>query len=61
MFRCHRCGALFEDPIKVPFCYEDMFGVSSFFRDKHYGTYDSCPDCGSDDVELIEDNDEDKE
>lgn len=61
MYRCIDCGEVFDEPESREFCYEDYCGVSSLFRDRHYGTYDACPECGSEEIEKVfEDEDEEE-
>ena len=46
MYKCPECGAIFEEPEYETVCYEELYGVSSMFYDRHYGTFASCPECG---------------
>lgn len=47
MYKCPECGEIFEDPEYETVCMEELYGVSSMFRDSHYKTFASCPHCGS--------------
>lgn len=51
MYYCNRCKNEFEEPDIEVFCYEDEYGVSGWFNDRHYGHRYECPICGSDDFE----------
>ena len=46
MYKCPECGAIFEEPEYETVCYEELYGVSSMFYDRHYGTFANCPECG---------------
>ena len=46
MYKCPECGAKFEEPVYETVCLEELYGVSSMFRDMHYKTLASCPECG---------------
>ena len=45
-YKCPECGVIFEEPEYETVCFEDLYGVSSMFPDRHYGTFASCPRCG---------------
>lgn len=53
MFRCIKCGVMFEEPDSRRFCYEEEYGVSSMFSSRNYGHYDVCPECGSENIEEV--------
>lgn len=46
MYRCPECGAIFDEPEYETVCFEELYGVSLMFRDRHYGTFANCPHCG---------------
>ena len=46
-YRCPECKEIFEDPDFIEICWEDEYGVSSMFRDRHYGVVAECPECGA--------------
>ena len=39
----------------MEYSYEDYFGVSSMFRDRHYFILHECPSCGSEEIEEYSD------
>ena len=41
MYRCPECRKTFEEPNFETVCMEDLYGVSSMFRDRHYKTFAS--------------------
>lgn len=45
-YKCPECGAIFEEPEYETVCFEELYGVGSMFRDRHYGTFANCPECG---------------
>lgn len=47
MYRCPECGAIFDEPKYETVCFEELYGVSSMFPDRHYGTFANCPECDS--------------
>ena len=58
MYVCERCGSKFSDPDTRTYCKEEYNGVASLFGSRTYGTYDVCPECGSEDVDqTYEDED----
>lgn len=50
---CENCGAVNDEPDHVSYCKEDYNGVADQFGYSTYGTYASCPDCGSEEVKII--------
>ena len=58
MYKCARCGEIFDEPEYKEFCFESYYGVSSMFSDKHYGTAPICPNCGTEDIEDYYEGDE---
>ena len=54
------CGSYFSEPDAIRYCYEEYNGVSSLFSDRHYGYYQACPYCGSEEINSYCE-DEDKE
>ena len=55
MYQCDRCREMFteEEAESVSFCYEDYYGVSSLFQDRHYGDYIVCPHCGCEELTEV--------
>lgn len=51
MYRCEFCREIIEEPEQRQICYEDEYGVSSLFPDKHYGYVSVCPGCGAEEIE----------
>ena len=61
MYRCPSCLRTFDYPDYVEVCFEDLYGVGSMFRDRHYGTIANCPYC-NEPIDTMEDEiDEDDE
>lgn len=58
MWVCDNCGAEFDEPEQEQESYENYYGVSSMFSDRHYFTLQVCPNCGSEDI--VEEDDEDE-
>lgn len=57
MYDCSCCGARFEELDSSSFCYEDVYGLTHDFPDRHYGSFACCPECGSgewDEVYILE-------
>ena len=50
MWICDNCGAEFDEPEQEQESYENYYGVSSMFSDRHYFTLQVCPNCGSEDI-----------
>lgn len=61
MYKCNHCGEIFEYPAGKDYCYEEYCGVSSLFGDRHYGTYECCPVCESEDFDPYHPDDEEEE
>lgn len=60
MYVCEECGSMFDEPESVRYCLEEYNGVSSLFGNRHYGYYEACPYCGSEEIESKwEEDDED--
>ena len=61
MFKCCDCGEIFnESEAEVKrICLEDEYGVSSMFTDRHYQDIITCPNCGSEELEVYYEEDED--
>lgn len=51
MYRCERCGEIFDEPDSKEICFESYYGVGSMFQDRHYGSVAICPECGTEDIE----------
>ena len=60
MYRCYNCKAEFDESDVELTSYEDYYGVSSMFRDRHYFSLEVCPNCRSEDIEEIDDEEEDE-
>ena len=58
MYKCDDCGSVFNEPDSVRYCYEEECGVTSLFGDRHYGYYDACPYCGSEEINSYYEEDE---
>ena len=58
MYICEMCDSRFSEPKSVKYCLEDYNGVGSMFPDKHYGYYDACPYCGSEDIRSYSEDEE---
>lgn len=61
MYYCNDCKETFEEPDRIEFCYEDEYGVSGWFQDRHFGYRYECPYCGSSDMEEDYEEHEDEE
>ena len=48
---CHRCQTIFSEPGSQSYCYEEYNGVADLFGDRHYGSYEVCPECGSEEFD----------
>ena len=59
-YRCDNCGETFEEPDYELTSYEDYYGVSSLFPDRHYMYLSVCPNCGSEDIEEFDDEEEEE-
>lgn len=63
MFRCGGCGCVFADD-EVQYervCWEDYYGVGGMFDSRNYGDLMTCPHCGSDDIEELDEEDEEED
>ena len=58
MYKCEDCGSVFDEPESVRYCYEEEYGVTSLFGDRHYGYYDACPFCGSEEIHSYQEEDD---
>jgi len=47
VWRCERCGEIFDEPEYVEECAESYYGVSSLFGNYNYISFAICPECGS--------------
>lgn len=50
-FTCSDCGAEFDEPDETMVDLEEMYGVGGAFGDHHWGYMETCPECGSEDIE----------
>lgn len=57
-YKCIDCGEIFDTPDYESYCFEDYNGVSSLFPDRHYGHYEVCPYCGSEEIRCYYDDEE---
>lgn len=60
MYKCIDCGREFDEPESETVAWEDYYGVSSMFPDRHYGYITVCPFCGSEEFDEIEEEEEDE-
>ena len=60
-YKCDNCGCEFEEPEEERTTYESYYGVSSLFRDRHSLTLYVCPNCKSEDIDEIEEEEEEYE
>lgn len=51
MYRCIDCGEVFDEPESVRYNKDDYNGTADLFGNWQWGTYDACPNCGSEDIE----------
>lgn len=58
MWICDNCDAEFDEPEEQMESYENYYGVSSLFSDRHYFTMQVCPCCGSEDIAEREEGEE---
>jgi len=58
MFRCNECLELFEEPTIHETTFENFLGISDQFSSRTYLKLELCPECGSDDIEEIEESEE---
>ena len=61
MWICERCGEIFDEPESKWYCYEEYYGVTSLFKDRHYGTYAVCPECGSERIDTYHESEDEEE
>lgn len=61
MYRCERCGEIFDEPDHKEICLESYYGVCSMFSDRHYESIPICPKCGTQDIEEYYEGDEEWE
>ena len=61
MYKCDDCGSTFDEPEIVSYCKEEYNGVADLFGHQTWGTYDACPDCGSEDFERFTEDDDEEE
>ena len=58
MYKCDNCDGLFEEAEKVRCSAEDYNGVSSMFGNSNDIEYDVCPFCGSEDFNLMREDED---
>ena len=58
-WRCNECGEEFTEPNEDEICLESEYGVG-FEHGRHYETFYTCPYCCSDDIDVIEGEDEEE-
>ena len=59
MWRCEHCGAVFDEPDIAIGCYEEDYGLSTRYE-RHTYHYDVCPECGSEDIDTMPDDEEEE-
>ena len=53
MWYCNDCKSEFEEPQRTRESFEEFYGVSHLFPDNHYFIHETCPKCGSDEIEEM--------
>ena len=61
MYKCGDCVCIFEEPIVQKMRYEDFYGVSSMFDTSTPMELNVCPNCSSDYLEILEEENGDDE
>ena len=61
MYKCNECRKKFENPNYKRTTHEDEYGVGDLFSNKHYVVIETCPYCGSDDIDEFYDEEEEVE
>lgn len=61
MYRCGDCDCIFEEPIVQKMSFEDFYGVSSMFDTSTPMELNVCPNCSSDCLEVLEEENGDDE
>ena len=58
IYYCEKCDCYYdeEDLEEKEICLEDEYGVNDLFPDKHYEKILTCPNCGNEDLETIEES-----
>lgn len=58
IYRCNNCGHYFfeENAKQEKCCLESLYGVYGDFNTHTYSTYYACPNCGSIELEDIEED-----
>lgn len=58
---CRRCGSTFDEPDSVRYCVDEYNGTQGLFGNWQYAYYEACPECGSEDIAHIYEDDESEE
>lgn len=58
IYYCEKCDCYYdeEDLEEKEICLEEEYGVNDLFPDKHYEKILTCPSCGNEDLETIEES-----
>lgn len=58
IYYCEKCDCYYdeEDLEEKEICLEEEYGVNDLFPDKHYEKILTCPNCGNEDLETIEES-----
>lgn len=58
IYYCENCDCYYdeEDLEEKEICLEEEYGVNDLFPDKHYEKILTCPNCGNEDLEIIEES-----
>ena len=58
IYYCENCDCYYdeEDLEEKEICLEEEYGVNDLFPDKHYEKILTCPNCGNEDLETIEES-----
>ena len=59
-WRCNECGEEFTEPNEDEICLESEYGVG-FEHGRHYATILTCPYCCSEEIDVIDDEEDDQE
>lgn len=53
MYYCNNCDEQFEEPKINKIIFEEYYGVSNLFPDRHKVDLEVCPNCGDDNIEEM--------
>ena len=57
MWYCKNCKTEFAEPEKRRECFEEFYGVSHLFQTSNYFEHLTCPECGEDCIEEMQECD----